>query len=293
MQILENNRFTPRTRLSAYLAIVRIPNCIMIGLAVVIGEAIALGRVPSLNSSLPGFLTASLMMAGTMALNDIYDLPTDRVNNPTRPLVSGKIGLSEAKTLSVLLSALSIAFALYLGLSTTLIALFALYLMVYYNTRGKRTGLAGNIVVSFNVALPFFYGGVAVNNLRPLLFIFSTIAFLANLGREVAKGIPDTVGDKKTGVRTIAVLRGPKAAAKISAALFVSAVLLSFTPPLFGSVSRLYFPVVVLADLGFVYSSARLLRSQEPHRVKSVKNQVLFWMLFGLIGFLLGGALTL
>ena len=280
----------PTVRLGAYVSIVRLPNCIMIGLAVVIGEAIALGGLPPLASSLSGFLTASLMMAGTMILNDIYDLSTDRVNNPTRPLVSEKIRLSEARILSVLFSAVSIVFAIVLGLYTTLIALLALYLMVYYNTRGKRTGLLGNMVVSFNVALPFFYGGVAVNNLRPLLFVFSTLAFLANLGREVAKGIPDAVGDKETGVRTIAVMHGPRTAAKISAALFVSAVVLSFTPLFLGTISLLYFPGVALADVGFIYSSARLLLSQDPRVVKTVKTQVLFWMLLGLVGFLLGGS---
>ena len=280
----------PTVRLGAYISIVRLPNCIMIGLAVVIGEAIALGGLPPLASSLSGFLTASLMMAGTMILNDIYDLSTDRVNNPTRPLVSEKIRLSEARILSVLFSAVSIVFAIVLGLYTTLIALLALYLMVYYNTRGKRTGLLGNMVVSFNVALPFFYGGVAVNNLRPLLFVFSTLAFLANLGREVAKGIPDAVGDKETGVRTIAVMHGPRTAAKISAALFVSAVVLSFTPLFLGTISLLYFPGVALADVGFIYSSARLLLSQDPRMVKTVKTQVLFWMLLGLVGFLLGGS---
>ncbi len=280
----------PTVRLGAYISIVRLPNCIMIGLAVVIGEAIALGGLPPLASSLSGFLTASLMMAGTMILNDIYDLSTDRVNNPTRPLVSEKIRLSEARILSVLFSAVSIVFAIVLGLYTTLIALLALYLMVYYNTRGKRTGLLGNMVVSFNVALPFFYGGVAVNNLRPLLFVFSTLAFLANLGREVAKGIPDAVGDKETGVRTIAVMHGPRTAAKISAALFVSAVVLSFTPLFLGTISLLYFPGVALADVGFIYSSARLLLSQDPRVVKTVKTQVLFWMLLGLVGFLLGGS---
>jgi len=280
----------PTVRLGAYVSIVRLPNCIMIGLAVVIGEAIALGGLPPLASSLSGFLTASLMMAGTMILNDIYDLSTDRVNNPTRPLVSEKIRLSEARILSVLFSAVSIVFAIVLGLYTTLIALLALYLMVYYNTRGKRTGLLGNMIVSFNVALPFFYGGVAVNNLRPLLFVFSTLAFLANLGREVAKGIPDAVGDKETGVRTIAVMHGPRTAAKISAALFVSAVVLSFTPLFLGTISLLYFPGVALADVGFIYSSARLLLSQDPRVVKTVKTQVLFWMLLGLVGFLLGGS---
>ncbi len=283
-------RPSPTVRLSAYLSIVRRPNCIMIGLAVVIGEAIALGGLPPLASSLSGFLTASLMMAGTMILNDIYDLSSDRVNNPTRPLVSEKIGLSEARILSVLFSAVSIVFAIILGLYTTLIALLALYLMIYYNTRGKRTGLLGNIVVSFNVALPFFYGGVAVNNLRPLLFVFSTLAFLANLGREVAKGIPDAVGDRETGVRTIAVMHGPRTAARISAVLFVSAVVLSFTPLFLGTISLLYFPGVALADVGFIYSSARLLRSQDPRVVKTVKTQVLFWMLLGLVGFLLGGS---
>ena len=262
----------------------------MIGLAVVIGEAIALGGLPPWTTALPGFLTASLMMAGTMTLNDIYDLPTDRVNNPGRPLVAGRIGLSEARILTVLLSALSIIFAITLGLFTTIVALLALYLMVYYNTRGKRTGLLGNIVVSFNVALPFFYGGVAVNTLRPLLFVFSTLAFLANLGREVAKGIPDAAGDAETGVRTITVLHGPRTAARVSVTLFISAALLSFTPLLFGTVSLLYFPSVVLANIGFVYSSARLLHSQEPRIVKNVKTQALFWMLLGLIGFLLGGA---
>ncbi len=284
-------RPSPTVRLGAYLSMVRLPNCIMIGLAVVIGEAIALGGLPPTASSLFGFLTASLMMAGTMILNDIYDLSTDRVNNPTRPLVAGRVGLSEARALSVLFSAVSIVFAIVLGLYTTLIALLALYLMVYYNTRGKRTGLLGNIVVSFNVALPFFYGGVAVNNLRPLLFVFSTLAFLANLGREVAKGIPDAVGDKETGIRTVAVMHGPRNAARISAVLFVSAVVLSFTPLFLGTISLLYFPGVALADVGFIYSSARLLRSQDPRVVKTVKTQVLFWMLLGLVGFLLGGSM--
>ena len=285
-------RPSPIVRLGAYVSIVRLPNCIMIGLAVVIGEAIALGELPPLASSLSGFLTASLMMAGTMILNDIYDLSTDRVNNPTRPLVAGRVGLSEARALSVLFSALSIIFAITLGLYTTLIALLALYLMVYYNMKGKKTGLLGNLVVSFNVALPFFYGGVAVNNLRPLLFVFSTLAFLANLGREVAKGIPDAVGDKETGVRTIAVMRGPRTAAKVSAVLFVSAVILSFTPLLLGTVSLLYLPGVALADVGFIYSSAILIHSQDPRVVKTVKTQVLFWMLLGLVGFLLGGSAT-
>jgi geranylgeranylglycerol-phosphate geranylgeranyltransferase len=165
--------------------------------------------------------------------------------------------------------------------------------MVYYNTKGKKTGLIGNAVVSFNVALPFFYGGLAVNSIRPLLFIFSVVAFLANFGREVAKGIADVRGDSLLQVRTLAVVRGTKVAALASAGLFVTAVLLSFLPPFLERISWLYFPPVIVADLGFLYSASRLVSNQTPENVRAVKGHVLLWMMLGLVGFLLGGAALL
>ena len=128
-----------------------------------------------------------------------------------------------------------------------------------------------------------------MGSLRSLLFIFSILAFLANLGREVAKGIPDAQGDRHLGIMTVAVSYGPKKAAAVSGLLFLTAVGLSFLPPLLGTVSLLYYPGVVLADLGFVYSAYRLLLDQRPKSVRRIKRHVLVWMFLGLVGFLLGG----
>jgi geranylgeranylglycerol-phosphate geranylgeranyltransferase len=280
-------------RLNAYLTLIRPPNTIMIGLAVVIGEAIGLGKLPGVSQAAFGFLTASLMMAGTMVANDIYDVEIDKVNSPQRPLPSGIVKTREAFVFAVVLSMAAIGFSALLGIWTFLTALLALALMIYYNTRGKKTGLIGNAVVSFNVALPFFYGGLAVNRISPLLFIFSLVAFLANFGREVAKGIADVKGDSLRQVRTLAVARGTKVAATASAGLFVIAVLLSFLPPLFESISWLYYPPVIIADVGFLYSAYRLVGSQTPENIRAVKGHVLVWMLLGLVGFLLGGAALL
>jgi len=279
--------------LNAYLALIRPPNTIMIGFAVVIGEAIGLGKLPGLSEAVFGFLTASLMMAGTMVANDVYDVEIDRVNSPQRPLPSGMVKTREAEVLAVVLSATSIGFSVLLGLWTFLTALLALTLMIYYNTRGKKTGLIGNAVVSFNVALPFFYGGLAVNKISHLLFIFSVVAFLANFGREVAKGIADVKGDSLRQVRTLAVVRGTIVAASASALLFAIAVLLSFLPPFLESISWLYYPPVIIADVGFLYSAYRLVGDQTPENVRKVKGHVLVWMLLGLVGFLLGGAALL
>ena len=278
------------THLNAYLALIRPPNTIMIGLAVVIGEAIGVGKLPGLREAVFGFLTASLMMAGTMVANDVYDVEIDRVNSPGRPLPSGRVNTREAIVLAVVLSVAAIGFSALLGLWTFLTALLALALMIYYNTRGKKTGLIGNAVVSFNVALPFFFGGLAVSKISPLLFIFSVVAFLANFGREVAKGIADVKGDSLRQVRTLAVVRGTKVAALASAGLFVTAVLLSFLPPFLESISLLYFPPVIVADVGFLYSAYRLVGNQTPENIRAVKGHVLVWMLLGLVGFLLGGA---
>jgi geranylgeranylglycerol-phosphate geranylgeranyltransferase len=287
-----SNRTTSAS-LSAYLTLVRLPNTIMIGLGVVIGEAIGLGKLPGIREAVFGFLTASLMMAGTMVANDVYDVEIDKVNSPQRPLPSGMVKTNDAVVLAVALSVAALAFSALLNLWTFLTAFLALVLMVYYNTRGKKTGLIGNAVVSFNVALPFFYGGLAVNSIRPLLFIFSVVAFLANFAREVAKGIADVKGDNIRQVRTLAVVKGTKVAALASAGLFVIAVLLSFLPPLLENISWLYFPPVIVADIGFLYSAYRLVGNQTPENVRAVKGHVLLWMLLGLVGFLLGGATLL
>ena len=289
---LNTGKFNPSlsSQIGAYVTLVRTPNCLMIGFAVLIGETIALGRLPTIGKAVLGFLTASLMLAGTMVLNDIQDIQIDRVNSPDRPLPSGRVSVRAAYAFSVTLSVLAITSATLLGIFPLLIALIALALMVFYNIRGKKTGLLGNVVVSFNVALPFLFGGIAVNNLRPLLFIFFLLAFLANTAREVAKGIADVAGDSAKGVKTVAVTMGSRSAARMSAALFVIAVLFSFAAPRFDSVSLFYYPAVVVADLGFLYSSYRLVKDQSVQTVRSVKTQVLLWMLLGLVGFLMGGS---
>jgi len=277
-------------RLAPFLTLVRIPNCLMIGLAVLVAETIGLGTLPNPTQAIFGFLTAFLLLAGTMVFNDIQDVQVDRVNSPNRPIPSGKVTIRQAYGLSVVFSAFALLSSLVLGILTFLTALFALALMAYYNTHGKKTGLLGNVVVSFNVALPFFFGGLAVNSLRPLLFIFFLLAFLANTAREVAKGIADVAGDSSKGIMTIAVMQGPKRAAELAAAFFVVAVLLSFLVPVLDQrVSMLYYPIVVVADLGFFYSSYRLIRDPTATTVRKVKSQVLVWMLLGLVGFFVGG----
>src|SRR2546426_12469779 len=60
------------TRLVSFLTLVRIPNCLMIGLAVLVAETIGLGSLPSLVGAVLGVLTAFLLLAGSVVCNDVH-----------------------------------------------------------------------------------------------------------------------------------------------------------------------------------------------------------------------------
>src|SRR2546425_2128755 len=77
-------------RLAPFLTLIRIPNCLMIGLAVLVAETIGLGSLPSPVEAVFGFLTAFLLLAGKVVFNRILDVQGGRGDKPDRPIPSGK-----------------------------------------------------------------------------------------------------------------------------------------------------------------------------------------------------------
>lgn len=273
---------------SGFFEIARIPNCFMMGLAVIIGEFMSLGSAMTTYSATVGFLVGFVLLAGSMAVNDILDAEIDAVNNPYRPIPSGRVSKTEAAAFGVVTLFAGLLLAFVLSVLNFLIALTAVGLMLYYNRFGKKTGLPGNAVVSANLAIPFIFGG-AIGGVNSTLYVFATLAFLAGMGREVIKGMADLAGDSKRGVRTLAVTRGLGTASKVGALFFVAAVLLSTLPIALRLVSWLYVPIVLVCDVGFIYSAYSILRNHSPQNALRSKNQALIWMLLGLIAFIAGG----
>jgi len=278
--------------LAGFLRLMRPLNCVMMGFAVIVGAALASGlRFPpeAWRGLLLSFLTAFALTGGAMAVNDYYDREIDAVNEPQRPIPSGAVSPGEALLLFFLLTLLGLSTALLTSLRCLVMAAFAWSVMTLYSTRGKRTGLPGNLLVSTCVSLPFIYGALALGgDLPPSSLLFSSMAFLSNTAREVAKGIADIKGDVRGGIKTIAVTYGPRTAALTVVALNSAAVLLSILPWLWHLVSPWYLPTISASDVGFISSSLWLLRDPHQKRAKWAKRLFLLWMGLGLIGFLIG-----
>jgi len=260
----------------------------MIGFAVLIGQYIALGKLPSLLIAILGFLSGFLISASIMILNDYFDIDVDRINAPYRPLVSGEVGINTAILSSIVYGIAGLLFAYILSISNLIIAVLFWILGVLYDWRIKKLGFIGNVIVSLSVAIPFIYGGVSVSKLSLLLIIFSIIAFMSNMGRELIKGIADVKGDRIRGINTIAVKYGEGIAAILSTIFIISAILLSILPYILSLVNRLYIIFIIIADILLI--KAVISVSSNPNRINAIsaKNNILVAMLIGLVAFIVG-----
>ncbi len=276
---------------AAYLRLIRPANCIMMGVAVLIGAVMAgIGNLNATECRLAlGFITGFALTGASMVVNDYYDRKIDAINEPHRPIPSGKITPSEALIFATILTIVGFAAAVFTNALCILVSIIAWLLLAAYTTFGKRAGLPGNFLVSSCIAIPFVYGSLAITGTVGLnVIFFAGLAFLSNTGREITKGIVDAEGDKAENVRTLAVGYGSRKAALVAASFYLSAVVISPLPWLLRLVSIWFLPFVVLTDFGLALSSFLLLRNSSRENARKVKNAVLLWFIAGLTAFVVG-----
>ena len=268
----------------------------MVGFAVVVGIAVTSHSYLQIFTlrALFGFLTGFFISGFSMVSNDIYDVDVDRINQPERPLASGRVTLSTARWMCAGLLIAGLAVALPLGVANFAIAsLFAL-IGWYYNYHGKKLGLFGNSLVALSLAIPYIYGSIALESYSINLgYLLALTSFLAGLGREVLKGIADVQGDRRRNVKTVAISFGTRKARLAVAAFFLAAVASSALPVAFGllgSALIIYGLLILIPDGIFLFLSYRVLamKKEETESLK-LKSIALGGMMTGLLAYLISG----
>lgn len=278
-------------RVLGFVRLIRPVNCGMMGFAVIVGAALAGNEILlQLHQGLFfGFATGFFLTAATMTINDYYDRKIDAINEPRRPIPSGSVRPSEALAYASVLTAIGFASAALTNWQSLLIASISWAVFVLYTTKGKSTGLLGNLMVSFCITVPFVYGVFTVGkSLLLTTSIFVVIVFLSNTGREITKGIVDIKGDKENNIKTIAVIGGEQKAAIAAATFYFSSILLTPIPWISGLVSFWYLPFVALTDIGLASASIALLLNPSRERARKTKSQSLLWFSIGLLAFVTG-----
>ncbi|MDA1312012.1 MAG: UbiA family prenyltransferase [Acidobacteria bacterium] len=92
---------TARTRVGAYIEMLRISNLPSVFSNVLVGAALGAGNghIP-IESALPCAVAIAFLYLGGMALNDAVDVEADRVERPERPIPSGRLSVGQAYRLA-------------------------------------------------------------------------------------------------------------------------------------------------------------------------------------------------
>jgi geranylgeranylglycerol-phosphate geranylgeranyltransferase len=278
-------------KISGLIQLLRPINCLMMGFAVFVGVILAHPDFLSFQwiNVILGSGTGFMLTGAAMTINDYYDRNIDAINEPSRPIPLGLVSTNEALILFFSVSLVGFFFAFLTSTLCLIVAVISWIIVVVYVTFGKRTGLPGNFLVSICVAIPFIYGSIIIlDKIISSVLIFAFMAFLSNTGREITKGIVDLEGDKKEGIKTIAVRYGSKIASLVAVLFYALAVSLTPIPLVLGLVSFWFIPIIIATDAAFLISSGFLLSDYSRENARKIKNLILLCFGLGLLSFLVG-----
>jgi geranylgeranylglycerol-phosphate geranylgeranyltransferase len=253
----------------------------------------ALGGVPPVSSMLTGFAALFFISASILIMNDYFDIESDKINAPDRPLPSQQVTPNEVLILSIIIALIGLAVSYLIGNAALMIAILLLIIGFLYNRKYKKTGFAGNLMVSFSVGSTFIFGGISVAvPYHELVWLFAVIAALINLGEEIAADAMDMEGDKKTDSKSIAIRFGVRTAINVSSVIFIAVVILSFLPFVLSWLSVLYLVPILIMDTVIVFSVCGLRRRGSVKGRKYIRT-IYLGALFGMLILLIMNSLGL
>ena len=184
--------------------------------------------VGALNSNNTILILSGLLLAGPLvcgmsqAVNDWCDRHVDAINQPERPIPSGRVSAGWGFLTGITMSAISILFAFYLVnliFIATIIGVLAAWLYSLEPIRLKRSAIFGpGIVAICYEGLPWFTGAAIFTISLPNneVLIVLTLYALGAHGIMTMNDFKATKGDKLLGINSLPVMLGSKPATLVA-----------------------------------------------------------------------------
>ncbi|OYX64145.1 MAG: bacteriochlorophyll/chlorophyll synthetase [Novosphingobium sp. 32-60-15] len=173
-------------------------------------------------------LTGPLVCGTSQAVNDWFDRHVDAINEPNRPIPSGRIAGKWGLAIAVIWTVLSLAVAAMTGrwvLAATFVGLICAWGYSAPPFRFKTSGWIGPAVVALTYeGLSWFTGAAVMAGALPEPHVLATLV-LYSVGAHGIMTLNDfkaVEGDRATGLRSLPVVLGERRAALL--ACFVMAV---------------------------------------------------------------------
>lgn len=242
------------------------------GICVVMGQLLALGKFAYVFLTIAAFLSVFSISSSILVLNDYFDVETDKINAPERPIPSGIVSPLEGLSLSLFLLFIGLILSFTINIYAFLCSVILLIIGFLYNQKFKKYGIFGNILVSFSVGMTFVYGGISVGlPFNKMVLFFALIVALIDLGEEIAADAMDIKGDLLIKSNSLAIKHGKKIAFKVSASIFLSVILLTSVPFILNWFSLIYLVPILIMDFSIAYPTIKLLKSKNDEGRKYIR----------------------
>jgi geranylgeranylglycerol-phosphate geranylgeranyltransferase len=274
------------SKIKGLIRLVRFELPFSAGVCVVMGQLLALGKFASPLLTFYAFASVFLISASILVSNDFFDVETDRINAPHRPIPSGLVSASEALIFSVVLLQAGLILSYKISIEALLCTVVLSIIGFLYNRKFKKNGLFGNLLVCFSVGMTFVYGGVSVGlPFNKVVLFFGVIAALIDLGEEIAADSMDIKGDQLINSNSIAIRYGKEKALKVSGFIFLIVLLLTAVPFIMNWFPFIYLIPISIMDFAIAYSAVKLLKSKNDEGRKYIR-WIYLGATFGLLVFL-------
>jgi len=168
------------------------------------------------------FISGPCLTGFTQTINDWYDREIDAINEPYRPIPSGKITESEVweQIYALLFTGLGIALALDVAVGhlpnglpsvflTACVGVFLAYIYSAPPLKLKQNGWLGNYALGWSyVSLPWWCGQALFGELTPEILLLTTFYSIAGIGIAIVNDFKSIEGDRKLGLDSLPVMYG-------------------------------------------------------------------------------------
>ncbi|MDY6786799.1 MAG: geranylgeranylglycerol-phosphate geranylgeranyltransferase [candidate division WOR-3 bacterium] len=276
-----------QNKIIAFIYLIRLNNSLISILSLMV--AIYIGnRGFETDKLMFSILTVFFLSSGGNIINDYFDIETDRINKPQRPLISSVFNLRVIFIMAVSMLLLGIVFSVFINLTTLLIAFSASVLLFLYSWKFKRMPVIGNLTIASLSGLLFIYGALIAENIAAGIFP-AVFAFLMTFGREITKDIEDIEGDREAGMKTLPILIGKGKTMLIASVNFLILIIVSFIPYFIGMYNKWYFFIVVFGvDIVIIILLSMFFLFDDIKTKRFVNNYLKYDMIIGLLAVIMG-----
>jgi len=273
-----------------YFKLIRIQNLIIAILAVLVAGYSIQG------SDLLLLLYAIISVVCTMSfgniLNDVFDIDTDRISHPSRPLPMNYIDVGIAKNIVLILLIFILIISLFLNiLASICLVCIILPLLICYNLYFKSVPVVGNMVVSVLLAFVFIFTEIIFYSQAQIMLIPGCLVFGLSFIREFIKDIHDYEGDKHYNIKTLPVRIGQKKSINIAIFMIIIFCIIILIPYFIGYYQTNYLiSVIILVEIPLILLVSLLLRNPNKLMLRKVAIITKAISLFGLLVILIANS---